>query len=234
MNFPIYLTRLLSSILCGLCIVALFCAEYGAYVLFTDDRGNLLYLLYSVPDWNFAVSTVLIAGVFVIGELFTGYAEAAVFDPIFENIRSAKPSKRNFSVLEKVHPKQPKCHCYLLPIPCVFRCNCCRVDEEKLNHKISFDNFVKFTKSTKSITFSLSEMYFNIHRTLGGIYVFFWIATAFYILSFFACAGGWFQLDISFGEHVVLIIGNLILTLFVAIHAYRQRMFANHLICFGR
>jgi len=230
-SFPIYLTRLFSSVLCGLCILALFCAEYGTYVFFTAHSGKCVFShLCSVADCGFVMTSVLFAGIFFLGELFSGIAEACVFDPMFNNVRSVKQSNKTHSKLENVTPRKTCKFRYLLPFPCNFTGN-------KSKQKIRFKHFLEFSKSEGEVAFSLSEMYFNLHRVLGGIYIFFWFAMVVSVLLFFAktfeCLSCISDIKSSFCMLFCLAAVNILLALFTANQSCKYRMFANHLICFS-
>jgi len=223
-GFPIYLTRLLSSILCGLSIVSLFYVEYCLYSLSHNCTLNISYPV--LGDWLFAKGAVFLAGVFVIGELFAGLAESSVFDPIFNNIRGRK-SGENEEILEIVHPDHVNCFRYIFPFFCDIRKNI-----EEHTKKIEFEYFIAFPKEAR-VAFSLSEMYFNIHRILGGIYVFLWLASVSYTLNLLNCLKFFFHSNRTSWVDLVFVVVNFLLVIFVASQAYKQRMFANHLIYYS-
>jgi len=158
-----------------------------------------------------------------------------VFDRIFNNIRSATQRCEINSVLENVHPKIPITSnklkfFYLFPVSYL------QTEGEKTD-EISFSQFVELSKLKGKVTFSISEMYFNIHRVMGGIYVFFWGATFFFVLSYvpkiFECLSCIPELNVSPGMLFCFIAVNITLALFTASQSCKYRMFANYLIYYA-
>lgn len=104
LRYPIYLTRLLSSLIVGILIVLLIKYEFITYVIFStifDFQENIL-----IKDWvkifsNFTTNTKVISLYalpiyFFLGELFAGLGEIFILDPMFNNARASN----TFSLLE--------------------------------------------------------------------------------------------------------------------------------------
>ncbi|MDX8396348.1 MAG: hypothetical protein R8K22_08045 [Mariprofundaceae bacterium] len=150
------------------------------------------------------INIVAFAGVFFIGELFTGIAEMCVFDRMFLNARY-----RNDEIgkLE----------------------NICYGDQAKKDdRKIMFSDIIELSKND-SATFALSDMYFNIHRILGGMFAFS-VFSAFVITPLIMCL---VNHPLTCFQTLVLFFGNLVLAYLSDKQALKQRFFANNFIYYS-
>jgi len=161
---------------------------------------------------------------FFVGELFSDLSEIFIFDPIYNN---ARINKNNPFCLELLNPIRLKIGIYLFLWLCplilkfilrfgIFyhRCD---------NLTISFKKFNSFICS-KEKSFSLSEMYFNMHRIMGGLLILFWMLLIIHFILFCKTND-----IISFIFFVI----NILLVYFCFEQGKKQRLFANRLIYFS-
>ena len=236
LKYPIYLTRLLSSLFVGLLIIAFIKWEfslYNALSLEFDFQKNLVakHLINLLGKIKPTVSILfyLLPISFLIGELFSGVAENFILDPLYSNIRS---SKESFNLLEfsditfyRLYQKWWLI-LFLCFVPIAFKyIQELLQDNIKLKAPISFKKFNKFIEERER-NFSLSEMYFNMHRILGGCALLFWLLFLLWLFSILnAKCGRLYDIGYAFT--------NLGLMIFCMVHAIKQRKFANKLIYFS-
>jgi len=208
-GFPIYLTRILSSMLCGLITIAVLFVELHFY-----NINCLEYMITCLGKWSYTVNIIFFSGVFFIGELVTGVAEILVFDPMFSNARKTCDTEGKLENVAGSDNHTPAWISWLFSYG--------RSTTEA--RTIKFRDMIEFSKND-SATFALSEMYFNIHRILGGLFIVFLLLLLVFPLIL------WIQgYHLTCGKISGLIVGNLFLSWFSFTQAWRQRMFANCLI----
>ena len=260
LRYPIYLTRLLSSLIVGILIVLLIENEIAAYkiltkIFFSQEiviLNNISKFLESFIETK-AMTLFSLPIYFFIGELFAGFGEYFIFDPLFNNVRSTN----QFSLLEYsdlqfgdfrnlidvliyivllIAGSLWVVHCSYKSFPFIllisFFVSIILVRQVfssqhsiRRSHPIPFKKFNKFINRKERI-FALSEMYFNMHRILGGCAMTLWLLFLFWILSSLNAKSRW-AYNIGFGCI------NLGLMIFCIIQAKNQRNFANKLIYFS-
>jgi hypothetical protein len=165
---------------------------------------------------------------FFVGELFSDLSEIFIFDPIYNN---ARINKDDPSCLELLNPIRLKKRTYLFLLLCplilkskkCYQCDDLTISNQCDDLTIFFEKFNSFICS-KGKSFSLSEMYFNMHRIMGGLLILFWILFIIHFILFCKTNN-----IISFIFFVI----NILLVYFCFEQGKKQRLFANRLIYFS-
>ncbi len=226
-RYPIYLTRLLSSLVVGILILAIIKVEFLLYHTLSIDfhfQKNIIgEHLISLPEKikiNAETLFYLLPLCFFIGELFSGIAEYFIFDSMYLNVRT----ESNTRILEYSDVNLNWCVILILCFaPLVLKFISSKIKVADPIYMYKFNRFIE--KQDKN--FSLSEMYFNMHRILGGCSVLFFTLYLLFGFSLFGSKCGRL-VDIYF------MVFNILLMIFCVFQAKNHRKFANKLIYFSQ
>ncbi len=227
----------------GILIITLLKAEFLIYNILSAEfhfqmNELVIHVIRLQEKLKLTASSLfyLLPFCFFIGELISGLSEFFIFDPMFFNVRSDNNKfMLEYSDLEFRFTFQKSKMKILIDLvlllimfifPIAFKfIRSFFQDNFISNNCISIFKFNNFIEQ-KERTFSLSEMYFNMHRILGGCAILFWLLFIFWLLSIKVSQYGLYY-------NVGLGVINYILMIFCIIQAKNQRKFANKLIYFS-
>jgi len=240
-GYPIYLIRIFSSIFVGILTMDIIFYEiffYMKIINFLDKQPNQfikqIYSFFSIKDillffqnTSFFEILIIIPFIFFIGEFFSTISEIFVFDPFFSNLRIYDTNH----YLELVGHNLNKKRNYILLGFIPFILYKYKLQNNKNEKEIKISKFVYFMQKYDR-PFAMSEMYFNLHRIMGGSLIVFWLLFVFYLLLFIVLLI-WYRnwrWVIDFLLDFLFLVFNYLMVCYTLKQGISYRRFANNLI----